>query len=475
MLVPRRPGVAYLDTHLWVPKTVGADVIRKLKRTFKYLLTYNEDGGPAFLYLWRESPHHLVVPRTATVEGVEPINLLPDFPRIEPRSNIRLDHLGGTLQQESLAAMLEAGGGILNLGCGKGKTIVLLEAVSRIRTPTLVVVHTSLLFKQWLSRIDEHLGQVSVGMIQGNPSTWSWDRDIVVAMLQTLYQNVNQLTPEIRKHFGIVVFDEAHRLPSEKYSVVADLFPGQRYGLTATTRRGDERQYLNRHHLGPVFYSNLEQISPTIYFQMVNFIINLKSPEVSPLVRDKNGQIHLGKVRTFIGKYEPRNIYLMHYILWLKNLGRQVLVLTHSRDQVYILRDMLSEFEKSDIGVCTGREDIDGREDVLNTNKIILATAHLASEGLDKLKLDTLLLLSPFGSEVSGSNALQQSMGRILRAVKGKDPVLVIIHDIGLSRFHRMCRAMADILKYWPKKKSGPLSYKYVPTDERPPMKRGLP
>ena len=253
---------------------------------------------------------------------------------------------------------------------------------------------------------------------------------------------------------------------------MADLFPGQRFGLTATTERADHRHHITRHHVGPVFYSDLMQISPTIYFQMVNFPINLKDPTIRREVRDKKGNINLGRLRVFMGKYTPRNVYLAHYILWLAKLGRQVLALTHSQEQPYILRDILAEEGFNNVGICTGLEDADARDQVIQDNQIILATANLASEGLDKQEFDTLLLMSPFGSEVAGANALQQSMGRVLRAVKGKDPVVIVIHDIGLSRFHRMCIAMGRILNAWPEKMGGPLRYKYIAHEDKPPIRR---
>lgn len=473
-LVPRLPDTAYLDTHLWVPKSIDPYVISKLKRKYRFLTPDFDSGQPVFINLWKEAPEHLIVPRTAVVEGLEPIDLRPIPKTINPRGRIKLDWKGGYKQSKSVEAWMESDGGVLNLSCGSGKTVIGLEVVARKKVPTLIVVHTKVLFDQWLERINEFLEGLSVGKIQGSPRRWTWNKDIVVSMLPSLYLHLQSLTPEIRIHPGMVIFDEVHRLPSEEYGTLADIFPGERYGLTATTRRADNRQSVTAAHLGPVFFSDLlQEISPTIYFQLVNFFINFRDPAVQNQIRDVRGQINVGKLRTFIGAHQERNEWIARYILWMKKLGRRPIVLTHSADQVYLLRDLLIEKGFEDFGVCTGREGTAGRTDIIDRYDLIIGTAQIAGEGLDKQELDTLLLLSPFGQEIAGENALQQSMGRILRSVKGKEPVVIFLHDVSIPKFHQSCLGMARILQYWSEEKGGALDYKYVEFEKRPPIPRG--
>ena len=133
-----------------------------------------------------------------------------------------------------------------------------------------------------------------------------------------------------------------------------------------------------------------------------------------------------------------------------------------------IIKGMLEESGLTDVGVCTGLEDGETRLASLRKHRLNLATAQLAKEYLDLQELDTLCLLSPFGRDIRGENALQQSMGRVLRPVTGKDPVFIIFHDLGIAPFHRMAKELQRILDKWPKKKGGPLSYKLVPETERP-------
>lgn len=470
-IIERKPGIAYIDTHFWVPLDLGDREISRLRRRYTFLLPQYEKGLPEVMRLWRETGSHLILPRTATeiIGDLGATDLRPEFPRTQVISEI---NLRGYIQRKSMEKWMASNGGVLNLACGLGKTVVSLEAIARYQVPALVVVHTSVLYRQWQREIKKFLRQVSVGTIQGPPSGWTWDRDVVVAMLPTLHQHLYAaMDPKIRLRYGIIIFDEAHRLPAEEYHALADVFPGARFGLTATPARNDGRQLITRAHLGPIFYSNLkQQISPTIYFQIVNFPLNLRDPEVAPHVRDKRGQVHLGKLRKYAGQWEDRNRWWAHYILWLQQLGRRLIVLSHSVDQVYLLRDMLTDLGAEGVGVCAGPEGTEQRLEIVGGSKLLLGTTQIAGEGLDKKELDTLVLLSPVGKDVSGSNAIQQSIGRILRPVKGKNPVVIFAHDIGISRFNKMSLAMARVLDAWPESKGGPLTYTRVAPEDRPPI-----
>ena len=73
-----------------------------------------------------------------------------------------------------------------------------------------------------------------------------------VAMIQSLSKDGKY--PEwITKGFGLVIFDEVHRLPAEQFSTVADMFPALlRLGLSATPYRADGKELLIQAHIGPL-------------------------------------------------------------------------------------------------------------------------------------------------------------------------------------------------------------------------------
>ena len=77
------------------------------------------------------------------------------------------------------------GGGLLDVDPGKGKTVMALNIIARLRLKTLVVVHKSFLLNQWIERIQQFLPAARVGMIQGQILDID-DKDIVIGMLQSL-------------------------------------------------------------------------------------------------------------------------------------------------------------------------------------------------------------------------------------------------------------------------------------------------
>ena len=59
------------------------------------------------------------------------------------------------------------GGGLLEIGCGKGKTVMALRIISLLKVKTLVIVHKGFLLNQWVERINQFLPNARIGKIQG--------------------------------------------------------------------------------------------------------------------------------------------------------------------------------------------------------------------------------------------------------------------------------------------------------------------
>ena len=51
----------------------------------------------------------------------------------------------------------EIGGGLLEVPCGFGKTIMALRIISHLKKKTIVIVHKEFLLRQWVDRIKEFL------------------------------------------------------------------------------------------------------------------------------------------------------------------------------------------------------------------------------------------------------------------------------------------------------------------------------
>jgi superfamily II DNA or RNA helicase len=464
--VKRDPDKGYFGRQLWLPKKhINA---RSVKKGLEFPVM--DDQGMSYVQLWSEDEDHLIVPREFIArehyEGL-PFPIVSaqptHFPRVNFKSRVILDFKEPekTTQRDAFAAMCSASCGILNLACGKGKTVLALHYIARKKVPALVVVNNTTLIDQWQERVQEFLDVPGgVGVIQGPPDTWDWEgRGICVGMIHSLALRYNELPPGMDRYFGLVIYDEVHHLSAPIFSQTAPLFYGERHGLTATNSREDGLEVIYQYHVGEAYHRNLTQdMKPRIYFQQCPVTINTRTPAVSREVHDKAGRLNIPKLRNYLGSLPEVNDFIAEKLQAPLAAGRKVLVLSHSVDQLRRLNEMFD-----DSGLCTGREKPEKRLVTLRTKQLSFGTLQLVKEALDEDTLDTLYFITPFGSqeiEEGGLNTLQQGMGRIQRFKKGKKtPVVVILDHIYIPKMHRMCSKLKRLLKAWPVEQGGALDY----------------
>ena len=58
--------------------------------------------------------------------------------------------------------------GIINIPPGFGKTVIALYIISKLKYKTLIIVHKDFLLSQWKDRIEQYLGNVTVGILKQN-------------------------------------------------------------------------------------------------------------------------------------------------------------------------------------------------------------------------------------------------------------------------------------------------------------------
>ncbi len=138
-------------------------------------------------------------------------------------------------QEDALAAWLAAGGrGVVVLPTGAGKTALALMAIERLVLRTLVVVPTIELLYQWRAAVIELLGvpKSKVGVVGDGRREL---RPI------TIITYASAAMPEAPiSGTGLLIFDEAHHLPSPSYSSIpARCGAPYRLGITATPERSD--------------------------------------------------------------------------------------------------------------------------------------------------------------------------------------------------------------------------------------------
>ncbi len=443
-LIAREPDKAYVSDMLWLPKRLIPQ--QAIKEGLQY---WDVDGKQAVMRkLWEETEHHIICPR----EYIKPSQYsLYQFPFIDltpkqfPFADIQVIHEPRNEdQRRAFEALLKSEGGILNLGCGHGKTFLALKLAATLKCPLLVIVHNSYLFNQWINEaIPDHVilpeGE-TVGVIQG--PIFDWEHPITIAMVHTLAARIDEgkIPSEFRKHYGLIIYDECQHLSAPMFVKTAPIITGRRYGLTATDKRSDGFDFIYKYHVGDVFYSDLKQkLIPRIYFQLTPIWVDLHREEV----RDKNGELNIGRLRSFIGGLGESNMFRARYIKEAISQGRKLLCVSHSKEQLIKLHEL---FPGS--GLIIQETPAEERSIIVKNSRVAFAIASLGFEGLDDENLDTVFILLPFKQP----NDLQQVMGRIQRQVDDKKtPVVIIFEDVRIGPFRAMCKVMKESLKNWDK------------------------
>lgn len=340
-LVVRRPDTGYLDANLWVPK--GACQVEGVKRALTF--QFFDQQKVTLLTLWKETEQHLIVPR----EFWDPkdfafpvVDLRPTvFAKVDIKSRVQLDHVfesgklqptGKTVQHDAMERLLKSRGGVLQLACGLGKTVVALDYIARRGVPAIIILDTAELMRQWKEEIETHLDiPGGVGLIQG--SKRDWQKPVVLATYHALANWAPTMPEEVRRWFGTAVWDEAHHVAAPKFSLSSDLFYGVRLGLTATPDRDDGYHVVYNFHLGPVIYKNLTQeLRPRIVFMWTGLGLDENDPTVQAAARDKNGELHIGKIAAHIGGWPQRIDFVLNHVRLALENGRKVLFLSKSVD-----------------------------------------------------------------------------------------------------------------------------------------------
>ena len=106
-------------------------------------------------------------------------------------------------------------GGLLEIPCGRGKTVLSLKIIAELKKKTLVIVHKGFLLNQWVERIHQFLPNARIGKIQGQIIDID-DKDIVIGMLQSL--SMKNYPNNMFESFGLTIVDEVHHISSKVFS-----------------------------------------------------------------------------------------------------------------------------------------------------------------------------------------------------------------------------------------------------------------
>lgn len=422
-----KDGVSYLSNYLYLPK-------EKVNfKVLKYSLMVGDLPSDAELV-----GNHVRVP-LHFMDPIEPFeDIRPTWEKLPIESKTKLR----PQQQDALLSMVSHGHGILNLGCGHGKTVVALNYIALEQEKAIVIVNRVNLISQWIDEIKTHLNIPidKIGIIQGKK--WEYeDKYIVLASINTLSNKADSLPSNFANSFGVIIFDECHHLSAPMFHKVCPMFYGKRHGLSATPKREDGYERAFEYHIGPVHFSNTSQeLIPSIYF----IDTGLNEDDVTDDAKDRSGEIHHRKLCAWLGTLRNRNDLIRKEIDLYVSQGHKVLCLTHSVEHV---KHMSTLYPES--GIACGDVDAELRRDNIANNPVSFATLDVAAEALNVPELSCLIIMTPFGAKTHG-NILQQALGRIQRKHQHKlNPIAIFISDTSIHMCGALMRQCKKRLAEW--------------------------
>ena len=163
----------------------------------------------------------------------------------------------------------DSGGGLLDVEPGKGKTVMALNIISKIKKKTLVVVHKSFLMNQWVERINTFLPNARIGRIQADVIDVE-DKDIVLGMIQSLSNK--EYDTKIWDDFGLCIYDECHHLSAEVFSnIMIQIVCNYNLGLSGTMERKDGLTKVFQYFIGPVIHKESTDITTEVLVKSIKF------------------------------------------------------------------------------------------------------------------------------------------------------------------------------------------------------------
>jgi len=359
---------------------------------------------------------------------VKPLDLQFDVLDIEFKGELR------EYQKEALSKWLEKGSGVIALPTGAGKTLIGISAACAVKQSTLIVTYTKEQMLQWRDAFIRftNIEKRKIGLYYSEKKEI---KPITVSTYQTAYRHIQELSYK----FDVLVIDEAHHLPAEKFKRIAlNSIATKRLGLSATPYRDDgKHEELFKFMGGLIYFKSPQELIEKGYLapyevvqekvqlsiderMMYNELLNKfkkysRSRKVSELLmlakKGDSDAIEALKIYNDMRKLvnlAKQKIDAVKRIVE-KEKGNKILIFTQYVDQAEEIARTINGL------LITGKISKSERERILNIFKSmksgVLVLTTVGDEGLDIPDANVGIIVTGTGSR----RQFIQRLGRLLR------------------------------------------------------------
>lgn len=293
-----------------------------------------------FIELFYEYDDYISLPRGILLELTNSLTSIGiDYNIVDERvkrENINVKFIGDLKeeQEKAVLSLLKFETGILQAPTGSGKTIMALDLIAKISKPTLIIVESINILKQWNEKIKQFMSicdggkPISCGVYYSSKKNLTGIIDIVsIKSLDGL---------DLNQNYELIIADEVHHMASIEYEkIIRRLNCRYFYGLTATPKRSDKLERINYMSIGPVRYV-MESVSTNIVKYVKPIFTKMKNKEEYDL-------LSYSDILSELINDEERNEIISNDILMEYDKGKNILVLTKRIDHINVLKSLLGD------------------------------------------------------------------------------------------------------------------------------------
>jgi superfamily II DNA or RNA helicase len=341
----------------------------------------------------------------------------------------------GTLrpyQNKATKDILNRRFGVLKAATGSGKTVMGTFIASKRKTTTLVVVHNKELLYQWVDAFKQFTDTKEIGIIGDGKYKI---KPITIGIVNSVTKKVD----ELNKEFGLVIYDECHRVVSPIWmNIINNMYCKYQLGLSATPYRSDKLTDVIFQLVGPTLHEvNKRDL------QRTKAVLEPKIVRCSTQFEYRFNQDY-AKMISKLTEDDARNERVINRIINDYNTYKEPIMVVSDRvSHCEILHKLLRLNSRIKTVVLSSKVPKKERKQVVEQLKnrkydVLISTTSLLGEGFDAPILNALFLTTP----IKFSGRLIQIVGRILRPSKGKqprvydfrDPLTPVLRFSGFSR-----------------------------------------
>lgn len=397
--------------------------------------------------LWGEDSESYCVPPQYGLQhfGTPDVDLRPQGNEIcvELKGNLwgEADQFDQTIPMQLVTSHLETtqSGGLLDMPTSSGKTYQMQHIFAKIlKKKTLIISPTVALHNQLRARLRQFLPEARVGEIHQDIFDVQ-DKDIVIGMLHTLALR-KDIDWQALNDIGCVMWDEFDKMLSKCLSRALYRLSHIRIhlGLSATCAKKDGMEALCPLFMGPFIYrapantrdSQQTNVQCVVYREGSSEVLFRPPPKFAR--PDDEPTIDNAAMMKVLLEDANRHDGVLDVLDELLKQDRNILAFVERVEYgMKLVADMKARHPDLKI-VYFARtlNDLARQEMDQLPHRLIVATYHIASTGLDYGYIDTLFLVTP-------RRTVMQCVGRIRSFSKWvrKSPLILDVVDSNLSVF----------------------------------------